>query len=207
MAVGLALVAGSVGWAALARRNWLSDAETSSAASTPVATSPAQPRHAPFELATVPAAGFPIGWWRITATDGSFTLVGPGPGELEPDHRFWEMDVHGSLDPRCFMYLFELGPVADADRSARARLLSWAERFIAHGDLDAIRLGSAVGWRTEITTRKGKPYGELEVLYANGWEYDIGYRVVNDEGGEATRLGGRFLDSFSAPAIHVGNQS
>ena len=69
-----------------------------------------------------------------------------------------------------------------------------------------VRSGEAVGWRTHITTRKGQPYGELEVFYVDGWEFDIGYQQVNFTA-ETARLGTRFLDSFEAPAPRVGNRS
>jgi hypothetical protein len=177
-----------------------------SASPSPTVTTPApSPSPAPpFALTTVPADGFPTGWWAITADDGAFAVVGPGPGELEPYHRVWQMDLHGSLDPRCFMYLIAVGSMPRARHATRADLLDWADRFVAHAAVVPIRSGSAVGWRTPITSRKGVPYGEIRVLYEDGWLFEIGYQMVN-ETRESARLGRRFLDSFRAPA-DVGSQ-
>jgi hypothetical protein len=119
----------------------------------------------------------------------------------------WQVDVHGSLDPRCFMYLTYVGDVPHARQALRADIVSWAERSGAPGAVVPLRSGSAVGWRTQITTRKGVPFGELQILYHDGWEYELGYRLVNFGVAKTTRLGDRFLDSFIAPATHVGNQS
>jgi hypothetical protein len=183
-----------------------SGAATPTASRPPVSATASPTPGLPFEIETVPAHGFPQGWWRITATDGSFRLVGPGPGELEANRRFWEMDVHGSLDPRCFMYLFDVGPVGERSAYVKQRLNAWADGFIAHDEPVPIRSGSAVGWRTHVTTRKGQPYGQLEVFYNDGWEFDIGYRQVNFTA-ETARLGDRFLGSFEAPVPRVGNGS
>ena len=205
MAVAFALIAVAIGSALIDgySRPATSGAPSSTQIPEPRASPSPEP---PFVLNTVPADGFPLGWWRITAADRSFTLVGPGPAELEPNRRFWEMDVHGSLDPRCFMYLFEAGPVTHPATAMKARLLSWAKRFIAFDEPVPVRSGDAVGWRTHITTRKGQPYGELEVVYVDGWGFDIGYQQVNFTA-ETARLGTRFLDSFEAPAPRVGNRS
>jgi hypothetical protein len=202
--VSLAILAAGVGVALVGSEEPTLNADAPRTPSPPAGVSP-EP-DLPFEIETVPAHGFPSGWWRITATDGSFTLVGPGPGELETNHRSWQMDVHGSLDPECFMYLFEVGPIGQPSAYVKGRLDSWAKHFIASDEPVAIRSGSAVGWRAHITTRRGQPYGAIEVLYVDGWEFDIGYRQLNFTA-ETARLGARFLDSFEAPAPRVGNRS
>jgi len=99
------------------------------------------------------------------------------------------------------MYLFEAGPVTHPATAMKARLVSWAKRFIAFDEPVPIRSGDAVGRRTHITTRKGQPYGELEVFYVDGWEFDIGYQQVNFTA-ETARLGTR-SSTRSRPRLPV----
>jgi len=165
---------------------------------TPSSTSPSPPA-----LTIVAPSGLPDGWVTVTANDGSFTFTGPGPADVLPKpDGFWELDSHAWEGGSCVVYLYYTGDESDPSSYARGRLLSWvAGMSDPHERPTHIKLGSAVGWRTEMSYEDGSiPVGAFQVLYREGWEYSMGCSLSFTHPKVDDSLTTRFLDSFRAPA-------
>jgi len=74
------------------------------------------------------------------------------------------------------MYLYRAGEESNPLRYAKKRLLAWvAQMEDPHERLTQVRLGSATGWRTELSFEDGEfRVGAFQVVYADGWDYLMG---------------------------------
>jgi hypothetical protein len=156
-----------------------------------------------------PADGFPDHWVAVTATDGSFTVISPGPGTMSDDGSgLYRLDQHDWQAASCVLYLEWVGPELHPSAYTSGQLLDWTGRMTdPHGALTPVSSGSATGWRTGLSYENGLyPVGAFQVLYARGWEYSMGCDLPMTPDKTDDRLVRRYLDSFQAPASLVTTQ-
>jgi hypothetical protein len=143
---------------------------------------------------------FPENWVTIVASDGSFRLTAPGPGTMsKTENGMWALDLHDWSDASCVLYVDWAGPESDPRAYTRSRLDDWvAQMSDPHEAPTAVRAGSALGWRAQMSYEEGTyPVGSFQVVYAEGWEYSMGCGLAFTHPRSVDGLTRRFLDSFS----------
>ena len=157
--VALVVWFGSVG-VAFVLTSPTDDATTGRASASAAPPSPADPDdedpEPSFELrfTRVHRADLPEDWFRMIATDGSFSLTGPGRGYLRSmeDSPGWEIEMEAAA-ATCHAWIFDAAsiPRGRAERTARTGLVGWAESYPeVLGAPRRVRLGPTSGWTVGV---------------------------------------------------------
>lgn len=150
-------------------------------------------------LERVDRPGVPHAWYRMTANDGSFSMVAAAPGSVSgSEEDGWEVEMD-AFSARCYLFVYSTTPLARGAATAHARreLLRWARSVgRPEGKPRLVRHGQTRAWLIPVLER-GEPVellaaearGRLVLAYAGPTSYPPA-RVQGD----------LFLSSIRVPA-------
>lgn len=221
IAVALLLVAAGIAIPSLAERSERSGPAGSSP--TPTTTRPSPRASLPSGAVPTPSGSplgappkltyertedprLPVTWYRWTAVDGSFSIVGPAPGtfELSADRRSWTIQMAGDpVSLRVFVFPVQGMDAPSAIQMARSEVIAWGDDWFGETPAGhAVTDGTTRGW--EVSADDGAGTTTLRAFVAGNRMVVVSAHLPTGAGPKFRYEAKVFLGSIRIPADVTG---